>query len=474
MMEQTSSFNQEKCIESVGEGVSQEGVSQKGVSQQGVSQQGVSSQQEKLSWADITDISLLEEENEKQLEDLRSKFIYMPESDVEMCSILKIPPEKAQLVKVIDQVGDLKLFHYVAKVVDPDVEHVRGVVVNCKTGRIMCKAFPNTPEYITKNFNLPDEVVCSSKCTKAYEGTILRVFCYENHWFISTHKRINGNESRWGSSITFGQMFYQCLGVVDKKTYELFFEKLNQSYCYVFLLSHPENILVCKHQKAVLHHLATYDTNNNMECVENHIISHPNIQPQQIMTFKTRKELVAAVNDMPWYDVCGVILFLPDGKMCKVVSCDYYVKKQIRGSEPNLRIRYLQLKQLATTAKKKDAVSHYQLQCMFPEKKKMFEQIEKNLVKLVNHLYVLFIDHWVNQANRNTLSREIINILNAVFNEDRTVVNKYLSFDQKNALRKRIINQVNLWNPKEINSMIVNMLKQNQTVNVYPSVVLRS
>ena len=45
----------------------------------------------------------------------------------------------------------------------------------------------------------------------AYEGCLLRLFNFNNKWFLSTHKKINAFRSKWSSKDSFGLMFQNAL-----------------------------------------------------------------------------------------------------------------------------------------------------------------------------------------------------------------------------------------------------------------------
>lgn len=44
-------------------------------------------------------------------------------------------------------------------------------------------------------------------CTAALEGTLVRMYCFGHKWMLSTHRKLDANKSRWGSARSFGQLF---------------------------------------------------------------------------------------------------------------------------------------------------------------------------------------------------------------------------------------------------------------------------
>ncbi len=409
----------------------------------------VESTDNKISWADISE---LEAENERQLQSMNVKFEGKPGiSNTSMLSLLGVPQSQADNVRIFDEhPNGLQLVHYISSA-NKAVNHLRGVIVASAEmpPRIVCKSFPYTPEYKSDEFTMDDEMVASARLVPGYEGTILRVFFYDGEWYISTHKKINGKLSRW-SSPTFGELFNECLGYDKDAHTDLSF--LNPDYCYVFMMSHPQNSLVCKIPQPILYHIVSYDTRNNMQVV-NEPIHHPRITYTPQLLLKTADELRAHVDQMSWQIFSGVIMFLSDGTMCKVINREYYMKRQIRGNEPNLRIRYLQLAEIPGMSSK-DLVD------LLPEKKDFFDKVERDLQRLVHHLYGRYEYRYVN-GNFLRLPREEFYFLEAFHVGHTGLKGKYLSPDQKNSLKEEIREKLEDCSPREINAMIKSMLNDN-------------
>ena len=41
----------------------------------------------------------------------------------------------------------------------------------------------------------------------SHEGALLRVFYWQNKWYISTHRKLDAFRSKWASKLSFGEMF---------------------------------------------------------------------------------------------------------------------------------------------------------------------------------------------------------------------------------------------------------------------------
>lgn len=324
---------------------------------------------QEIRWADVFD-----EEN-AQAQFMERKFLEKPRvTDEKLINLLELSTSSLSNVRIFDEKDGLRLVHYLDSS-DENTNHLRGVVVD-STPKIVCRSFPYTPEFLVSEHELSDETVSQSKVVPAFEGTVLRVFNHNDEWYISTHKKINGKNSRWGFSPTFGTLFSECWGV-DEESQELNFSQLSKNRCYIFFMSHPHNGIVCQNASPTLYHIATYENNQQ---VDEHI-ERPNVKYQEQKTFETVDQLNQFVNSLSWREFSGAVVFLPNNKMCKIVNQEYFTKRQIRGNESNLRIRFFELFQKGVAEK---------LEEILPEKKEYFEKCREDYTKLKEHLFQHF------------------------------------------------------------------------------------
>ena len=92
-----------------------------------------------------------------------------------------------------------------------DLKLVRGLIY--KNNKPFIKSFGYTPEYTINT--VPDDVKQSItnnfqnlRFFYSLEGTLLRLYWNDinDKWYISTHKKLNARNSRWGSSKTYGEI----------------------------------------------------------------------------------------------------------------------------------------------------------------------------------------------------------------------------------------------------------------------------
>ena len=110
-----------------------------------------------------------------------------------------------------DYKNNLQLYHY-NKCTNDSLQHIkesRGVVKSNDT--LVSKSFgyideytvdgENVSELLENNKKILDNIRSfhQSKIYKMYEGTVVRMFFWKHKWFLSTHKKLNAFDSKWGN-----------------------------------------------------------------------------------------------------------------------------------------------------------------------------------------------------------------------------------------------------------------------------------
>jgi len=338
-------------------------------------------------------------------------------------NLLEVDPKEDPNLRILDQreEDDLILVHYLEPT--PTTQHIRGVIIDVVRGKIVAESFPHTEEYLASSKEAltvpvgeskgPDPTRC--EVTKAHEGTILRVFRGANSkkWYMSTHRKIDGRRSRW-SGPSFGEMFDEIWGV----PYE-WDEYLKPDACYIFLLSHGANRLVCEIPTPRIYHVQTFVSKTDGQMVATNYPlekKHPGVENQTRLDISSTEDLIQQAKNLDWKECSGLLVtqYSLTGEITgcwKLVPESYHFRRNIRGNEPNFRFRYLQLKSDGSEAKIRE---------LFPEKKDLFDQVEKDLKELPKFLVEYFVERYV-RKNFIYLPREIHQVLeNAKRNPDPT------------------------------------------------------
>lgn len=259
-----------------------------------------------------------------------------------------------------------------------EVKQCRGLVVEEDTKNILWKTFGYIDEFVDE---MPDYDTADYELYNAYEGTSLRLFYYNNRWMLCTHRKLDAFKSRWSSVKSFGQMFVDSLMSGYGLVYTDFLETLDTTKLYVFFLrTSAQNRMVClAGPYNELYHSATFDAaglaDDNIGIRKQHKL----IIPGDV----DRVEYILSVvrNTDPMWAV-GVILRKGMHEV-KILNKEYVCMRDVRGNEPSLAFRYLQIRA--------DVGMYAPFMRLYWMHEPMFEEIEQKIRCVAERLTTLFV-----------------------------------------------------------------------------------
>lgn len=216
------------------------------------------------------------------------------------------------------------------------------------------------------------------------DGTVMRLYHYNNKWYTATTKCMDARDSFWSSSKTFDEMFWETF---DRE----YLTTLDTNHTYVFILLHSENRIVVRHNKNSLVYVSRIHNETMEEDFRN------------IFPFAWRPRVIPYFNlddieNYYWPQKRGVIIKVrdPDSHwtMYKVDFEKYKRMKDVRGNVPNIKVRYLEL--LSDAGMQKD------LERYFSEHKKTFDDIRKEIFGLVKTIHKLYVDSHIKHTTKVT------------------------------------------------------------------------
>jgi hypothetical protein len=140
------------------------------------------------------------------------------------------------------------------------VNECNGIILDKNTLKIICYTFDKCSE----ETNLPNNLDTNQLFMEySIEGSLIRLYNYDNKWIISTKRCINASKSKWLSTKNFVELFYECLGTINLDNV------INPKYCYSFIISHPENNIISKEIVPTLYHVSTRDMDTLKEVTLN-------------------------------------------------------------------------------------------------------------------------------------------------------------------------------------------------------------
>ena len=304
-----------------------------------------------------------------------------------------------------DQTDDLDLFCY-AKCTNNSPEFVkkcRGVVFH--GNELVMRAFPYTVDYPHTDLQTLErlfENFSKFSVFDSYEGSLIRVFNFNGRWFLSTHRKLDAFRSKWSSRDSFGVHFLRALEEEVKNNAELrnlmnekgtsepdntllsrFFSILDPEKQYMFLvLNGVENRIVCQPaERPTMYHVGTF-VDHVLTLTSDIPVTSPSKHH-----FLNIDELVDYVSKIDWTRLQGVICFGPDNTQIKVVHDSYLDNFRVRGNEPILRHRYLQVRM--------DSDMLDKLKNLYPERATEFKEYENTLYEIAKDIRNSYVSRFI-------------------------------------------------------------------------------
>lgn len=347
------------------------------------------------------------------------------------------------------------------------VKQSRGVVFSGDT--LVMKAFPYTEEIRQTDIEDFQSKLNLSECRfyYSYEGMLIRMFYFNDRWFISTHRKLDAFRSKWSSKVSFGEIFVQCLQMEyehnepfmnalmnqpdDLSVLERFQKTLDTTKQYMFLLlNNEENRIVCVPDLygPGMYHVGTFDSKTLLPVDADINIS----KPREIVNKPASLEEVythAQALDYTRYQ--GIIIFTPDNKQYKVLNAEYEYYFSVRGNEPSIKFRYLQVRMNLDYNKT--------LRNMYPSMCGAFDMYESYISNIAKSIFNSYVERFM-KKKFVTVSQEEYIIVKACHgwhlqDRKRNIVNL-----------KRVVEEINNSPPSLVNKMIRTQLQKEKKMKL--------
>ena len=298
------------------------------------------------------------------------------------------------------------------------------------------KSFGYTPQYTieTIDVHMQEFIKNNIKTLRfydSYEGTLIRLFYNDinNKWYISTHRKLNAEKSRWGSSETFGDKFKSIIP-------ENFYTTLNKDLHYMFLLTPNENNrIVCNTTNLVLH-IGTYDSQFNLTTDYNIGVPRPtehkfNTYEDFIIHLQTKTDITK---------IQGLIIHDENTQTnIKIYNEKYYEYYKVRNNVPSIMFRYLQLRN--------DDNMKNKMHKLYPKHVTRFAEYENALWNIADKLFNCYMNRFVKKIHTTVSPQENVIL--------KTCHGWHLQNKQTNKMSKeKVMEIMNGFNAEMLNKLI--------------------
>ena len=196
----------------------------------------------------------------------------------------------------------------------------------------VCRAFDKFGNY--GESYVPDMDWSTVKCTEKIDGSIMKLWCYNNCWHLSTNGNINAKEAKIGDvrKDDFDQVFCEaCIPHLVKHygtapNFTKWFDELNPEYTYIFELVSPYNRVVIPYEHSDIYFLGARNniTNQQFGCdTASATMMHCEMFPKPwLYATRTLEDILKAANDLPWNEE-GYVCYDKNFNRCKIKSPKY-------------------------------------------------------------------------------------------------------------------------------------------------------
>jgi len=290
----------------------------------------------------------------------------------------------------------LELYSYIScsSQDSPLKKNCRGVVFH--EDKLVLQTFPYTENINTKNREEVENALSNLNDWNfypSYEGSLLRVYCYNNRWYISTHKKFNAFHSRWASNISFGVRFVQLLTKLFNLPQETnytevlnkFYSMLNTHKQYAFLISHWRDNSIREQETTTpgMYYVGTWDATTNTLIPFDEEVSKL-INTPQSYNFTSIDEIYTKLQELSTMPRQGIIAFSKtENQQLKLYTPSYYDEQEVRGNTNSIQQRYLELRNQPEKFEKFLEMYRERYGEQFTE----FESIINEMIKLIFTTY---------------------------------------------------------------------------------------
>jgi hypothetical protein len=270
---------------------------------------------------------------------------------------------------------------------------LRSVIIN-KDNKVVCFSPPKSQpaDSFIKKYDTKTEDIIAQEFV---EGTMINVF-YDSCWKIATRSTVDADVAFYKNpnERTFKTMFEEAC-----KENNLVLDTLNPSFCYSFVLQHPENRIVVPFSKPQLYLVEVYEIVNKDTIVE--VIPHniytvrmngqwleTSIRFPEVYEFTTYTELIEkfASANTP-YNIMGIVVKnMQTNERTKIRNPIYEEVRHLKGNQPKLQYQYLTLRK---EGKLPEFFKYY------PELKNDFSECRNKVHMFTNTLHQNYLSCYV-------------------------------------------------------------------------------
>ncbi len=255
-----------------------------------------------------------------------------------------------------------------------------GLIVRKDDLKVLCHSFDKMIE--REDYSLDESIdVENAHYEYILEGTLIRVWKYNNELMISTKRCINASRAKWISEKNFRELFMEAMENFN-------FETIQDGYTYSFLLTHPENNMVVQYSVPKAYHIGTRNMSTLLE--ENIVLEGVERVPTQQVNKETYEKHIETLKNNEIYGIEGFALVDKNFRRQKFVSVAYAKAKELYGNSNSKMYKFFNLR--------KDVGQLDEYLKMFPQDSQTFNGFEYNFYQIAIQIHKLYVTKFIRKV----------------------------------------------------------------------------
>lgn len=315
--------------------------------------------------------------------------------------------EVDDVICLVDEKDNLKLYCYkTCSELDSEELKMKRSIIQDGDGNAIATSLPYTDEYvINDDFKFPELVLDDYEAYPSIEGSLIRLVNHDGKWLVTTNRKLDAFKSYWSSHFSFGQLFVNHIFTIYKdNNIETFYQKLDPSNVYFFLLRPTiESRIVCHvdSTKPSLYFVGTLAREKTDGVLEMNKDILSDIPRMEMITFKDTNELVEYVKNVNYWEYQGIILFHKTrNHQVKFLNAQYKKYWSIRNNNPNLFLRYFEIRQ--------DSKLLEDFFKVYPKFIVIADKFESQIFEVSKYLHQAYVDRYIRKQYLSLPKQEYV------------------------------------------------------------------
>ena len=225
----------------------------------------------------------------------------------------------------------------------PIVQECRSLILEAGTLKVVSRSFDRFFNYGEALNVMPEIDWNRAVAYEKVDGSLIKIYCHNGHWYISTNGMVYGDSDCMGYGVTFKELVWKALICKDDKDFQMKCNMfLSEGFTYIMELTSVENRVVKRYEGYKLHFLACR-SNFSGNYIESEKIQALAFGANEIKEYRfdTPEDCLRTARELKDLDE-GYVVYQDGVPIAKIKSPAYVAVHHIRGEGLNAK-RIMQL-----------------------------------------------------------------------------------------------------------------------------------